>query len=93
MIILLQINDGKLNAWRGDWPIPITSVEDLDQLIHEVAVELNCAVKDITVGCSSTLDFPEEYTHDPAVLELVKLVRTPSPFNTSNVDKGFYKWP
>lgn len=81
MNFYLTIKDGKLVCHHGVSPVgfekKVTIIESKDQLIAllaQTAVACGIPEEDLTVMSSSTLDFPEEYTTDPAVLELVAWV-------------------
>lgn len=63
-LVILQINHGKLKAYRGkaNTGRVITSKKQLDEY------------SGCTIAFSSTLDFPEEFTKSAAVLRLVRSI-------------------
>jgi len=70
--LFLNIHDGAMKvSRRGQHPNEgevVKSLEDIAMLIIKYEA-------DETVSCSSSLDFPEEYTNDPAVIALANEIR------------------
>jgi hypothetical protein len=54
---------------------PITSVEDFLTFIKAKADAAHCDPDDLIIMCSSSMDFPEEYTKDPKVIKLANDLR------------------
>lgn len=82
MKFYLTIEDGKLVCHHGSSDLgfekkvtPIESKEDLIALLARTAADCGIPEEDLIVLSSSTLDFPDEYTTDPAVLKLAAWVR------------------
>lgn len=68
-VVILRIDNGRLVAKKGD------RVEELDT-VERVKKFLNAAhARGWSVACSSSLDFPHEYTTDQNVLELCRMIR------------------
>lgn len=68
MITLLTIEDNKIVAKRSGMTVAvITSLADLSTLREKYGNR---------TYASSSLDFPEEYTSDPAVIELAQSIRS-----------------
>ncbi len=61
----LTIENGKLVDYPdySDTPVEVTSVQQLQAMMEADPLT--------RIMCSSSIDFPEEYTSDPVVLELV----------------------
>jgi hypothetical protein len=81
MNFYLTIQDEKLVCHHGvsttgfeKRVTPIESQNDLIALLAKTAVDCGIPEEDLTVMSSSSLDFADEYTSDPAVLELVEWV-------------------
>lgn len=80
MTFILTIQDGRLtvvyDGQRGGrmWRV-IRDKADYDQFFASKAAELGTAVEDLDVMCSSSIDFPHEYTRDPAVVALALEIR------------------
>lgn len=66
--MFLTINDdGQMVLQNGDEDIVVTNRSQLAKLLNGES----CM-------CSSSLDFPDEYTNDPAVIQLCDEVRNPT---------------
>jgi hypothetical protein len=64
MTAYITINaDGRLICKIADRTVVITSIEQLAELCPEGAL------------CSSSVDFPEDYTTDPVVLDICRELR------------------
>ncbi len=74
--ITVTIEDQELRAYQRDeeenHSTRITSVQDLQDLVDRLADETG---REITVMCSSSLDFPEEYTEDQELINLCHQIR------------------
>lgn len=54
----------------------ISSLEDMRQFFTSKAKEFGLPDADhLNIMCSSSLDFPDEYTTDPAVVEMANTIR------------------
>jgi len=80
--IMLSIDkaSGKLQARYRDGAHPVfkdvESESDLHALVQERAAIWNVTTEDVTVLCSSTVDFPEEYTKDATTIALCRSLKS-----------------
>lgn len=56
----------------GDISRPVKSVDDLKQFLISKADEANVSIGELRVMASSTLDFPDDFTHDGATITLAR---------------------
>lgn len=87
MHYMLKIIDGKIAlcyrrpgaASKTDKVEFIESLHDYTCLILRETERLKCEVDDLTIMCSSAMDFPDEYTDDKKVIELAHIIRSQDP--------------
>lgn len=65
-VVVLQLNHGKLKAHADPYSKNGRVITSREQLRREFP--------DAIIACSSTLDFPEEFTKSAAVLRLVRSI-------------------
>lgn len=53
----------------------IKSVEDFVSFIKAKAKAANCEPDDLIIMCSSSMDFPHEYTKDTKVIKMARTIR------------------
>ena len=54
----------------------LNSIEDYNALVHGCATMWGVPVCEVAIVCSSTIDFPEEYTSDPDTIALCRSLRS-----------------
>src|SRR5262245_35192122 len=71
--IFMTIEDGQLKAYTGrsDKGLTLTAA-NYEDFFLKAAAAFSIETEDLQLLCSSSIDFPEEFTSDPAVLALVK---------------------
>lgn len=75
-VFSLTITNGKVTIGHsGGKKHVINSVEEFVKYVKRKAKAAKCEPDDLIIMCSSSMDFPKEYTSDPAVLKLVRALR------------------
>lgn len=69
MDLTLRLGGKEVNRW------PVNSLEELNTTLEKVMAEAGLNANDAVVMCSSSLDWPEDYTADPVVIALCDKIR------------------
>ena len=59
----------------GERSRTVSSLDDLDAFLISKASEAGVRVDDLKIFCSSTLDFPDEFTDNPAIVDMARALR------------------
>ena len=73
----LLIRDDQVVVQYGDQVRVIHDITDLGLFMADEAKRLGGAVEALTFMCSSTMDFPDEYTKSEKTIALAKVLRKP----------------
>lgn len=68
-LYMLTIQHGELFLCRGNFALRVTSKEQVEDYLSQYTKDSGLPTK---VTLSSSIDFPEEFTRDPKVIELAK---------------------
>jgi len=71
----LTVENHQIVLKTGDRSIPIPDRETFDRIMIREATAKGIPVDDLQVMASSTLDFPEEFTHCFATITLARSLR------------------
>jgi hypothetical protein len=75
MTYFLTIQEDAVVIRNGDCIIPLSSQEDFAAFLRNEAKTHHIAISDVPIFASSSMDFPEEFTSNPATIALAKALR------------------
>ena len=80
MNFLLKVDSHGLSVQLGTngVSVPFESIKELRGIIAAMILQRGLSADAVTVLCTSSIDFPEEYTDNPEYLELCRQLRDPN---------------
>lgn len=71
----LTIQSGSLVVEMDEVRRQIVDLDDFWHFFRQKAEELDIPLKDLEIYCSSSIDYPEESTTDPVVIDICRQLR------------------